>query len=124
MEIMFISHKELTRVLNLKSEVKWNEFYTAHIDKLEKMNNKNAFWYVIYNLYLELNKYVIDFIDGKLTYNNYRLVSVSPRKIKEINKAFLKVNTKKSVINFFENLGYKTNVSNFFGDGDSISIHF
>ena len=122
----FISKNNLIRIMNLKDINIWNYTYKEHMKWLESENVKNTFYYIVIELYKELNNYMIKFIknDDNNYYIQYKLIQVFPKNIEEINKIFIKPKTKLSLEKYFNELGYKFLVSNHFGDGDCISIHF
>ena len=120
----FISKNNLIRIMNLKDINIWNYTYKEHMKWLEENNVRNTFYYVVVEMYKELNNYMIKFIENDIYCTQCKLIHVFPNKIKEINKMFIKPKTKLSLEIFFNELGYKFLVSNHFGDGDSLSIHF
>jgi len=129
--IHFISQKDLIRIINLKDINLWNYIYNEHMKWLKNQTLKNNFYYVILELYKELNEYVVKYLDKKHStssvykyWNACKIIMIYPRDIEGINKMFIKPKTKLSLEKFFNELGYKFLVSNHFGDGDSLSIHF
>jgi len=126
--IHFISQKDLIRIINLEDINLWNYIYNEHMKWLKNQTLNNTFYYVILELYKELNKHINTYIKNKnentCNYIGYKFVSVYPKNIEGINKMFISPKTKSSLEKYFVGLGYKFCNLNMFGKGDSISIHF
>jgi len=64
-KLYFISKDNLIRIMNLKDINIWNYTYKEHMKWLEKQNLKNTFYYVVLEMYKELNEYVVKYLDKK-----------------------------------------------------------
>lgn len=126
----FMSKKDLNKIIDTRDLEMWNKIYTEHMQMWENSKVKNTFYYIVVALYKELNSYVkkaLTLDTNSFEYMqlmHHRAVSVKPICLNEVRTMFIKQKTKQSLATEFTQLGYTFLDSNFFGVGDSISIHF